>query len=157
MEPVTPSQPTALAVRRRTFLDTLLATSVASSAVAAFYPLMRFLVPPAGGEPTTASVVAGRLADMKVNSGVLFPFGNRPAILVRTPEGEFKAFSAVCTHLECTVQYKGDSSQIWCACHNGFYDLGGNVVSGPPPRPLESYAVAVRGEPGKEEVIVSRG
>jgi cytochrome b6-f complex iron-sulfur subunit len=124
--------------------------------VAALYPVSRFLVPPAGGEPSTASVVAARLADLRPNSGIVFPFGTRPAILVRTPEGELRAYSAVCTHLDCTVQYRADTSQIWCACHNGYYDLSGNVVSGPPPRPLEGFAVAVRGEPGREEVVVSR-
>lgn len=157
MESPRPSESTALVLPRRSVLDALLGVGVATSAAAALYPLMRFLVPPAGGEPSTASVVAARLADMKANSGIIFPFGTRPAILVRTAEGEFKAFSAVCTHLECTVQYKADVSQIWCACHNGFYDLSGNVASGPPPRPLESYAVAVRGEPGREEIVVSRG
>ena len=64
---------------------------------------------------------------------------------MRTPDGQFRAFSAVCTHLDCTVQYKADTSQIWCACHNGLYDLSGNVVSGPPPRPLET----LRGEPAR--------
>ncbi|MEZ5419299.1 MAG: Rieske (2Fe-2S) protein [Vicinamibacterales bacterium] len=157
MESPRPSESTALVLPRRSVLDALLGVGVATSAAAALYPLMRFLVPPAGGEPSTAGVVAARLADMKANSGIIFPFGTRPAILVRTAEGEFKAFSAVCTHLECTVQYKADVSQIWCACHNGFYDLSGNVASGPPPRPLESYAVAVRGEPGREEIVVSRG
>jgi Rieske Fe-S protein len=148
--------PTTALVPRRSILDSFLGVGVASTAVAALYPVSRFLVPPAGGEPSTASVVAARLADMRPNSGVVFPFGTRPAILVRTPEGELRAYSAVCTHLECTVQYKADTSQIWCACHNGFYDLAGNVVSGPPPRPLESFTVAVRGEPGREEVVVSR-
>lgn len=157
MESPRPSESTALVLPRRSVLDALLGVGVATSAAAALYPIMRFLVPPAGGEPSTASVVAARLADMKANSGIIFPFGTKPAILVRTAEGEFKAFSAVCTHLECTVQYKADVSQIWCACHNGFYDLSGNVASGPPPRPLESYAVAVRGEPGREEIVVSRG
>jgi Rieske Fe-S protein len=75
---------------------------------------------------------------------------------VRTPDGELRAFNAVCTHLNCTVQYRADTSQIWCACHNGIYDLGGNVVSGPPPRPLEPYVVNLRGEPGQEDVVVSR-
>lgn len=157
MESSRPSESTALVLPRRSVLDALLGVGVASSAAAALYPLMRFLVPPEGGEPSTASVVAARLADMKPNSGVVFPFGSKPALLVRTAEGEFKAFSAVCTHLECTVQYKADVSQIWCACHNGFYDLSGNVASGPPPRPLDSYTVAVRGEPGREEIVVSRG
>lgn len=157
MESPRPSGSTALVLPRRSVLDALLGVGVASSAAAALYPLMRFLVPPEGGEPSTASVVAARLADMKPNSGVVFPFGSKPAILVRTAEGELKAFSAVCTHLDCTVQYKADVSQLWCACHNGFYDLSGNVASGPPPRPLDSYAVAVRGEPGREEIVVSRG
>jgi Rieske Fe-S protein len=62
----------------------------------------------------------------------------------------------VCTHLDCTVQYKADTSQMWCACHNGMYDLSGANVSGPPPRPLETFVANVRGEPGKEEVVVSR-
>lgn len=156
MESPRPSESTALVVPRRTVLDALLGAGIASSAAAALYPIARFLVPPAGGEPATASVVAAKLSELKVNSGLVFPFGSKPAILVRTPEGELRAFSAVCTHLECTVQYKGDTSQIWCACHNGTYDLSGNVASGPPPRPLESFTVAVRGEPGKEDVVVSR-
>ena len=155
MERETGSTTTAL-VPRRSILDTILGAGVATTAVAALYPVSRFLVPPAGGEPSTASVVAARLADLRPNSGIVFPFGTRPAILVRTPEGELRAYSAVCTHLDCTVQYRADTSQIWCACHNGYYDLSGNVVSGPPPRPLEGFAVAVRGEPGREEVVVSR-
>jgi Rieske Fe-S protein len=55
------------------------------------------------------------------------------------------------------VQYKADTSQIWCACHNAIYDIAGNVVSGPPPRPLEPLAVHVRGEGVDQQVVVSRG
>ena len=51
-----------------------------------------------------------------------------------------------------TVQYQDTSRQIWCACHNGTYDMTGRVVSGPPPKPLEEYAVLVRGE----DVVISR-
>ncbi|HUU32874.1 MAG TPA: Rieske (2Fe-2S) protein [Vicinamibacterales bacterium] len=118
--------------------------------------MSRFLVPPRGGEAETASVVAGTLNELPLNSGKVFPFGSRPAIVVRTPDGELRAFSAVCTHLDCTVQFKGDTSQMWCACHNGLYDLSGQSVSGPPPRPLEQFVVNVRGEAGREEVVVSR-
>ena len=75
---------------------------------------------------------------------------------MRTGDGELRAFSAVCTHLDCTVQFKGDTSQLWCACHNGTYDLGGNVVSGPPPRPLERFVVNVRGEGADAEIVVAR-
>ena len=141
---------------RRSFLDALLTVGFVSTAAAIAYPVSRYLVPPEGGEPATASVTAGKVSALKPNSGVIFKFGSRPGILVRTAEGEVRAFSAVCTHLDCSVQFKADSSQLWCACHNGLYDLGGNVVSGPPPRGLEKFIVNLRGEPGDEDIVVSR-
>ena len=148
--------PPAPTVPRRTFLDVVLGAGLFSSAGAVFYPVWRFLIPPPSGEPETASVVAARLANLKPNSGIVFKFGSQPAIAVHSPDGTIKAFSAVCTHLECTVQYRNDTSDLWCACHNGTYDLAGNVVSGPPPRALEEYVVNVRGAPGEEEIVVSR-
>jgi Rieske Fe-S protein len=54
------------------------------------------------------------------------------------------------------VQFKNDTSQLWCACHNGTYDLGGAVVSGPPPRGLEQFVVNLRGEGNDAEIVVSR-
>jgi cytochrome b6-f complex iron-sulfur subunit len=144
------------AVERRTFLDAVLAFGFVSTAIAVLYPVSRYLVPPVSGEPATSSVTVGAAAQLKNNSAVLFKFGSKPGLLVRTAEGELRAFNAVCTHLDCTVQYKQDTSQIWCACHNGIYDVAGNVVSGPPPRPLERFDVKLRGEPGSEEVVVSR-
>jgi cytochrome b6-f complex iron-sulfur subunit len=141
---------------RRRFLDTLLGAGFVSTIVAIVYPVWRYLIPPASGEPATASVVAAKAAEVKPDTGQIFRFGSKPGLLVRTRDGEFRAFSAVCTHLDCTVQYKADTSQIWCACHNGIYDLAGNVVSGPPPRPLEQLKVNLRGAPGQEEVVVSK-
>jgi Rieske Fe-S protein len=139
-------------VKRRTFLDSLLGIGFVSTALSVLYPVLRFVIPPANAEPATDSVIAGKISEFKNNSGALVKFGTKPAILVRTSDGNFKAFTAVCTHLECTVQYKPETSQIWCACHNGLYDLSGNVVSGPPPRPLERLVVNQRGE----DVVVSR-
>jgi len=141
---------------RRRFLDALLAVGFVSTAVAIVYPVSQFLVPPASGEPATQSVVAGRAGALRPNSAAIFKFGSRPGIVVRTEEGEIRAFSAVCTHLDCTVQFKNDTSQLWCACHNGTYDLGGTVVSGPPPRGLEQFVVNLRGEGDDAEIVVSR-
>jgi Rieske Fe-S protein len=142
---------------RRQLLDALLRVGFVSTAIAIVYPVSQFLIPPASGEPATASASAAKAATLKPNSARIFKFGSRPGIVVRTADGEVRAFSAVCTHLDCTVQYKSDTSQLWCACHNGIYDLGGNVVSGPPPRALETFVVNLRGEPGDEEIVVSRG
>lgn len=140
------------AVNRRGFLDAVLGFGFVSTLVAIAYPVWRYLIPPASGEPVTQSVVAAQAAQLKPNSGMVFKFGSKPGLLVRSPDGELHAFNAVCTHLECTVQYKADTSKIWCACHNGMYDLQGNVISGPPPRPLERLVVNLRGD----DVVVSR-
>jgi Rieske Fe-S protein len=137
---------------RRRFLDSLLATGFVSTILAMVYPVWRYLIPPASAEPATQSVVAAQVSQIGPNAGLLFKFGSKPGLLIRTPDGELQAFNAVCTHLDCTVQYKADTSQIWCACHNGYYDLAGNVVSGPPPRPLERLVVNQRGD----DVVVSK-
>ncbi len=132
---------------RRDFLNWLIGGAAAVFAGAVLYPIVRYLVPPAGGEKTAAEVTLSIPPEqVAANSGRIFRFGSRPGILVRTPAGELRAFSAVCTHLGCTVQYRADLTQIWCPCHNGHYDLYGNVVSGPPPRPLPQYQVVVRGQ-----------
>ena len=105
-------------------------------------------------EKVKVALVAAVSADLtsRFNAGKIVKFGSRPVLLVRVNETEWRAFSAVCTHLNCTVQYQETSHQIWCACHNGLYDLNGRVVSGPPPRPLDEFTVHLRGE----DVIVSR-
>jgi Rieske Fe-S protein len=145
-----------MALKRRTFLDTLLGVGFVSTALSVLYPVWRFVIPPANAEPATDSIVAGKVSEFRPNSGAVMKFGTKPAILVRTPDGTFKAFTAVCTHLDCTVQYRSETSQIWCACHNGLYDLAGNVVSGPPPRPLDAFTVNLRGDAGNEDVVISR-
>jgi Rieske Fe-S protein len=137
---------------RRRFLNYLLGTGFGATLVAICYPILKFITPPEVIEATQSSVVAGKLTELGVNSGKIFKFGNRPGLLVRTPSGEVKAFSAICTHLDCIVQYRDDSRQIWCACHNGQYNLNGQNVGGPPPRPLEEYVVNTRGD----EIVVSK-
>jgi Rieske Fe-S protein len=139
---------------RRSFVNWLLGTSAGAFLVAALYPVTRYLVPPPAGESSAASVTLPVKADdVKPNTGQIFKFGSKPAILVRTAGGELRAFSAVCTHLNCTVQYRPDLAEIWCACHNGHFDLQGQNVAGPPPRPLDAYVVNVRGT----QIVVSKG
>lgn len=137
---------------RRTFLRVTLKSGLLALFGATVYPVARYLYPPRGSEVSVSSAVAAKMGELAANTAKIFRFGNRPGILINTPQGELKAFSAVCTHLNCTVQYDKSDSLIWCACHNGKYDLSGRVISGPPPRPLEAYQVNVRGD----EVVVSK-
>lgn len=137
---------------RRRFLNWLLGTSVGAMFASVLYPVVRYLVPPEIPEAETERVVAAREGELAPNSGKIFRFGNGPGLLVRLGSGEYRAFSAICTHLHCTVQYRPDLREIWCACHNGLYDLHGRNISGPPPRPLEEYVVNV----SAGDIVVSR-
>ena len=131
---------------RRRFLDYLLGTSAFATLAAIFYPILRFMVPPEVVEAQQNSVLAGKTGEIPINTGKIFKFGSKPGLLVRTQSGDFKAFSASCTHLDCIVSYDPNSKQIVCACHNGAYDLTGKNVSGPPPRPLDEFIVKVTGD-----------
>jgi Rieske Fe-S protein len=133
-------------------VNVLLGSGLAASVASFLYPALRYIIPPAVAESTSRSVVAAKAGELKNNTGKVFKFGSKPGLLVRTVDGTYRAVSAVCTHLNCTVQYREDLHQIWCACHNGLYDVEGRNVSGPPPRPLEVFAVHVQGE----DVVVTR-
>jgi Rieske Fe-S protein len=137
---------------RRRLLDLLLTGSFGAFLAAVFYPVVRYLMPPPVQEVLANSTAAAKASELKPNSGKVFRFGSKPGILVRLPSGEWRAFSAVCTHLQCTVQYRADLEQIWCPCHNGHFDLSGKNVAGPPPAPLEAFDVVVKGE----DVVVTR-
>jgi Rieske Fe-S protein len=138
---------------RRNLLNVLLGSGTVATLGAILYPVIRFMVPPRVIESTASSVVAAKITELKPNEGKIFKFGSKPGILVETQPGQYKAFNAICTHLDCTVQYRSEEKLIWCACHNGRYDLTGKNIAGPPPRPLEEFTVNVRGD----EIIVSRG
>jgi Rieske Fe-S protein len=140
------------ALPRRSLLGWLLATSGGTLLGVLLYPVLRYVIPPLQAEAAAGAVVAGKTKDFAPNSGRIVRFGARPAIVVRLATGEFRAFSAVCTHLQCTVQYRPDLEVVWCACHNGRFDLTGRNVGGTPPRPLDQLDVAVRGD----DVVVAR-
>ena len=137
---------------RRDFLKYVLGGGLLAWLAAVLFPIFSYLKPPKQAEVEVTSVKVGKADQIEKDSGTIVRFGTKPVILVRTAAGDFRAFSATCTHLDCTVQYKKEQGVIWCACHNGKYDLTGRNISGPPPRPLDEYRVVIQGE----EVFVSK-
>jgi cytochrome b6-f complex iron-sulfur subunit len=130
---------------RRDFVKYFLFGSAVTWALAAFYGLSRFFTP-----PKTKAVAPPKFVDLaknadtiEINSSLVFPFGDRPAILIREKSGKFLAYFATCPHLGCIVQFNAKSAQILCPCHEGIFDLNGKNFSGPPTEPLEPLAVHV--------------
>jgi len=92
------------------------------------------------GTPTLFKVNISRQTGWIVNQEEL-------SVYVLTENGrDFVAMSNVCTHLGCRIRWIADQGQYYCPCHNGVYDKHGNVVSGPPPRPLDKYQTKVEND-----------
>ncbi|MFN2159430.1 MAG: ubiquinol-cytochrome c reductase iron-sulfur subunit [Anaerolineales bacterium] len=76
------------------------------------------------------------------------------SVYVLTENGrDYLVMSNVCTHLGCRVRYLADRDQFLCPCHNGVFDKEGNVVSGPPPKPLNRFMVKI--EDGQIYIFVA--
>ena len=146
---------------RRSWLLHSLQAAIAATGGALLYPVARFLWPRHATSSGAMEVVAPyKVHELKLDAQGHWPapfnLGGKPCLLILTAEGKVRAFNGVCTHLDCTVEFRPDKADIFCPCHNGLYDLNGKNVSGPPPHPLEEYKVALRGIPGQEEIVVSR-
>jgi len=131
---------------RRFFLAAAGAAGLAYT-VALAYPIYRYLATPEEMAMEATAVTQVTLKDQQklpLGSVLMFKFGSSPALLIHHADGRWISMTAVCTHLGCTVQYEPEADRIHCACHGGVYNAyTGANVSGPPPRPLKLYKVAV--------------
>ena len=96
-----------------------------------------------GASSSTAANALAATSEIPVGSGMIFP---GPQVVVTQPTaGEFKAFSAVCTHMGCIVNQISNGT-IDCPCHGSQYSITtGDVVTGPAPRPLPAKQIKVSG------------
>ncbi len=131
-------------MKRRIFLRSLLAVLGAAAAGSFIYPLLRFLAPP-GGKSLAQQIILKK-TEVPVGTAKSILFNNKPSFIINRPGKGFIALSRVCTHLGCLVDYEGNKNRLLCPCHAGVYDLEGNVVSGPPPKPLLKLPLKVEGE-----------
>ena len=127
--------------QRRDFLGMALGGTAAALAVAVVYPLGRFIEPTA--RPPSGPTTIGKIEEFAPGTSKTVLVGDHSVLVIRTADGEFRAFSALCTHLQCVVGYSPERNRIECPCHQGVYSVDGQNVSGPPPRPLDEYAVTI--------------
>lgn len=124
---------------RRSFLDGIIAFCALIGGLAMAVPSVMYLWPAARGGAAQAEEVPG--ADqMARGQSRMIQVGGKAVIVVRH-RTEFKALSAVCTHLGCLVKWDSEKSEFLCPCHAAVFDADGGVVSGPPPGPLPAYRV----------------
>lgn len=144
-------------MERRRFVNWFLGLSSTALFGSVLYPVWRYMNPPDVPEASTNRVEAGPTNDPELidNGFKILEFGTLPVILIRVAEDDFRAFAGTCTHLDCIVEYQSAQRRIWCNCHNGEYNLQGEVAAGPPPKPLEVFQVdLVENGPSQPRTVV---
>lgn len=130
---------------RRDLLKLALGTTGALAAACTVAPLALFLSPPARERLARGDVAVARLDSLPVGGSLSRVVDGQDWIVVRRDETHLHALSATCTHSNvCLVEWDRERHRLVCPCHRGMFDLQGNVVEGPPPRPLATRAVSVR-------------
>lgn len=137
--------PAETGVTRRALLDTFAGALVFASVAAGAGVVAMFASPPPPRREDVGEIDVAGLADVKAKGSVRFHFGREPCILIHA-NGQLHALSLVCTHLGCLVEWSPAARQLTCPCHRAAFGLEGNVIEGPPPRPLTSFTVAVVGD-----------
>jgi cytochrome b6-f complex iron-sulfur subunit len=149
--------PSGEKMNRRSILDVLLGVGVVGWLGSVIFPIVRYLKP-LGVQTQNGPVKlnAEEQAKLAKERSVIVRAGPTRIVVFEDSSQKLRALSAKCTHEGCTVQYVVGDSVIWCACHNGRFDLDGRVLAGPPPRPLEKFTCA-RETDGAVVVQLSHG
>jgi Rieske Fe-S protein len=129
---------------RRSFLNGFLGFGFLGLLGYILYPIKKFLLKGLEYEdPKSVSVPEEEIRNGIEKIGYhIFMYGKREAIVFSDErDGRLKAFFATCTHADCTVRYVPKEKKFWCACHNGYYDIDGKVIEGPPPKPLRALDI----------------
>lgn len=137
--------PEGRAMTRRAFLDAFAMVAAASAAGAAAVATCKFIAPPPPRSEVVDEVDVASVSELELRGAKPFRFGREPAIVVRGRAGYF-ALSTVCTHLGCVVEWDAAANRLTCPCHLASFNLEGSVAEGPPPRPLATFAVSIRGD-----------
>lgn len=132
---------TAPSLQRRQFLYIILGGIAALFTGLAAWPVWRYLLPVRGDDAGAKIPVDRR--EVAPGQAHFFNFRGQPAVVLQPSPGHFVALSAVCTHLGCIVQWLPDKSEFLCPCHAGRFSPEGQVLGGPPPKPLQILPLTI--------------
>jgi cytochrome b6-f complex iron-sulfur subunit len=138
-------------LERRTALGWLIKGFLSLWALGAAAVGVSFLkAPEQEKRPSEGQVRCGSFSALAVGEARFVRHGSDPIFVVRVSDTQVLALPAVCTHLRCVLKWDPAAQNLLCPCHNGAFDRNGNVLSGPPTRPLAPY----RAEIHADEVVV---
>jgi Rieske Fe-S protein len=143
-------------IDRRTFVKLVIGMTGTVMGAVVGLPAIGYLISPATKvQASEAWIPAGKLESYPTGTPTLFSFtrskvngwektvNSYGVYIVKTSPEEAKAYSNLCTHLSCRVTWKEEYQDFLCPCHDGHFDIEGQVTAGPPPRPLDEYETKV--------------
>lgn len=109
-------------------------------------PIVRYAFPTVSA-PRSQRVRVASTSELTPSSSVVdLEYQDTPCTLLQLQDGRYRGLSRVCTHLGCIITWQPDTTRFFCPCHAGVFSPTGEVLAGPPPRPLPTLKVAVEGE-----------
>jgi cytochrome b6-f complex iron-sulfur subunit len=133
-------------IKRRQFLDYLVAGSIGGAALLTLGGIVSFIYPPKkkGGAEKEERLDVGTLDELPVGKAKPVVFQGKNVMVMHVKAGFFAA-DMKCTHLGCMVEWQEKNQVLFCPCHAAVFDYQGKVISGPAPSPLPSYKVDIAG------------
>ncbi|MDH3744191.1 MAG: Rieske (2Fe-2S) protein [Acidobacteriota bacterium] len=130
---------------RRRFLAWLTRGFLSLWGLGLAWVLASFFKPPKlGGSVAERVIKVGPDESIRVGQARLVRHGRAPVWVIRNRDGALVALSGICTHLRCVLDWDESRNELDCPCHEGRFDLNGNVLGGPAPRSLAKYRVETR-------------
>jgi cytochrome b6-f complex iron-sulfur subunit len=144
---IEPNEPeTNSEITRRRFLTFTFGAATALGLGAFAAPLIRFSYPVLKGEVFERLLVATTDELEPLGEGVKFEYIEIPCHLIQEENEDYSAFSMICPHLGCICKWQEETAVFHCPCHGAEFGPDGEVLAGPPPRPLDELIVVVEGE-----------
>ncbi|HHE55550.1 MAG TPA: ubiquinol-cytochrome c reductase iron-sulfur subunit [Caldithrix abyssi] len=128
--------------RREFFFKTGVFTALGLAILAFFRNLLLYIFPARKEKTFHKYLVAHEKEFKKDKRPKQINIGKTPVFVVPYDD-HYKVMSGICTHLGCIVKWEQDKDRFFCPCHKGEFDRMGNVIGGPPPRPLDEFKVVV--------------
>ncbi len=130
-------------ITRKEFIKLVNKGLVATGTAAIVGPIVAYFYPSNLQETPSEPVLVCKVDELPVGDSMTISYGRYPALVINTKDG-LRAFSAVCTHFACIVKWEATKGQIYCPCHDGYFDpQDGHVLAGPPPLGLTPITVNV--------------
>ncbi len=129
---------------RRSFFKRISALIGSGTVVLSAYPVLRYMAPQKVEKESTPLAI--NKEELPEGSAKEVIFNNTPIVVINRRGRGYIALSRVCTHFGCLVGYDKEQEKLICPCHAGVFSLEGNVISGPPPKPLAKVPMKVTGD-----------